>query len=109
MKIEVGDQVLLLLPDRDSQKKFMRKWQGLFKIRQKLGRVNYEVIIDSEGNTKVYHINLLKKWFSRTETVSSYSNTVEEDSNMELYERTDRQRPQINQELSEDQKGSLDD
>ena len=107
MKIEVGDQVLLLLPDRDSQKKFMRKWQGLFKIKQKLGRVNYEVIIDSEGNTKVYHINLLKKWFSRTETVSSYSNTVEEDSNVELYERTDRQRPQINQELSEDQKSQL--
>ena len=54
------------------------------KIKQKLRRVNYEVIIDSEGNTKVYHINLLKKWFSRTETVSSYANTVEEDANMEL-------------------------
>ena len=37
MKIEVGDQVLLLLPDRDSQKKFMRKWQGHLKIKQKLG------------------------------------------------------------------------
>ena len=37
MKIEVGDQVLLLLPDRDSQKKFMRKWQGPIKIKQKLG------------------------------------------------------------------------
>ena len=106
MKMEVEDQVLLLLPDRDSQKKFMRKWQGPFKIKQKLGRVNYEVIIDSEGNTKVYHINLLKKWFSGTDTVY-YSNTVEEDSNMELYERTDQQTPQINQELSEDQKSQL--
>ena len=107
MKIEVGDQVLLLLPDRDSQKKFMRKWQSPFKIKHKHGRVNYEVIIDSEGNTKVYHINLLKKWFSSTETVSSYANTVKEDANMEFYERSDQQRPQINQELSEDQKSQL--
>ena len=107
MKIEVGDQVLLLLSDRDSQKKFMRKWQGPFKIKQKLGQVNYEVIIDYEGNSKVYHINLLKKWFSRTETVSSYANTVEEDANMELYEQSDQQTPQINQELSEDQKSQL--
>ena len=28
VKIEVGDQLLLLLPDRDTQKKFTRKWQG---------------------------------------------------------------------------------
>ena len=85
----------------------MRKWQGPLKIKQKLGQVNYEVIIDSEGNTKVYHINLLKKWFSRTETVSSYANTVEEDANMELYKQSDQQTPQINQELSEDQKSQL--
>ena len=85
----------------------MRIWQSPFKIKQKLGRVNYEVIIDSEGNTKVYHINLLKKWFSRTETVSSYANTVEEDANMELYEQSDQQTTQINQELSEDQKHQL--
>ena len=51
MKIEVGDQVLLLLPDRDSQKKFMRKWQSPFKIKQKHGRVNYEVIIETPRYT----------------------------------------------------------
>ena len=42
-----------------------------FQNQTKLGQVNYEVIIDSKGNTKVYQINLLKKWFSHTETVSS--------------------------------------
>ena len=77
-------------------KKFMRKWQGPFKIKQKLGHVNYKVIIDFEGNTKVYHINLLKKWFSHTETFSNYANIVEEDANMELYEQSDQQTPQIN-------------
>ena len=107
MKIEVRDQVLLLLPDQDTQKKFTRKWQCPFKIKQKLGQVNYEVIIDSEGNTKVYHINLLKKWFPHTETFSSYANTIEEDANMKLYEQSDQQTPQINQELSGDQKSQL--
>ena len=63
----------------------MRIWQGPFKIKQKLGQVNYEVIIDSE----------------------SYANTVEEDANMELYEQSDQQTTQINQELSEDQKHQL--
>ena len=50
---------------------------------------------------------MLKKWFSHTETVSSYANTVKEDANMELYKRSDQQTPQINQELSEDQKSQL--
>ena len=36
MKIEVGDQVLFLLSDWDTQKKFMRKLQGPFKIKQNL-------------------------------------------------------------------------
>ena len=43
----------------------------------------------------------------RTETVSSYGNTVKEDANMELYEQSDQQTPQINQEPSEDQKSQL--
>ena len=36
MKIEIGDQVLLLLLDRDSQKKFMRTAKILSKLNKNL-------------------------------------------------------------------------
>ena len=44
MKLKAGDQVLLMLPD--STRKFHRKWQGPFKVKRSLGKVNYEIIMD---------------------------------------------------------------
>ena len=77
------------------------------KSIKNLDKLIKNVIIDSEGNTKVYYINLLKKWFSHTKTVSSYANTVEEDANMDFHKQSDQQTPKINQELNEDQKSQL--
>lgn len=61
--LRAGDKVLLLLPD--ITQKFYRKWQGPYVITRKLGSVNYEVQIGAQ--LKVYHINLLKKWYPRQE------------------------------------------
>ena len=35
-----GDQVLLLLPD--STQKFKAQWKGPYRIKKRIGRVNYE-------------------------------------------------------------------
>ena len=56
MQLKVSDEVLLLLPD--STQKFCRKWQGSFTVKQKLGQVNYKVVVNPDGQTKVFHINL---------------------------------------------------
>ena len=34
-------------------------------MKRQIGQVNYEIVINSQGHTKVFHINLLKKWHSR--------------------------------------------
>ena len=70
MKIEVGTKYYSYCWTGQS-KEVHEEVAMSFQNQTKLGQVNYEVIIDSEGNTKVYQINLLKKWFSHTETVSS--------------------------------------
>ena len=74
MKLKEGDQVLLLLPD--STEKFRAKWRGLYEVKKKLGKVNYEIMMPERGSSKVVHINLLKKWHQRE---SAYANVIEED------------------------------
>ena len=56
MQLKMSDEVLLLLPE--CTQKFSRKWQGPFTVKQKLGQVNYEVVVNPNGQTKVFHINL---------------------------------------------------
>ena len=67
-----GDQVLLLLPD--STQKFKAQWQGPYRIKKRIGSVNYELEIPERNMTKVFHCNLLKQWYPRTET--SYTSIV---------------------------------
>lgn len=56
-----GDQVLLLIPSSDV--KLMARWQGPFKERRRVGTVDYEIEMPRRREeTKVYHVNLLKKW-----------------------------------------------
>ena len=74
MQLEVGKQVL-----PDDARKFSRL-QGLYHIRCKLGRVNYEIEMPDKGHNQVFHVNLLKHW-------SSFVNIIEEDTNMILYKR----------------------
>lgn len=59
-----GDQVLLLLPT--SENRLVAKWQGPFKVRRKVGPVDYQIEIPSRQQPlQVFHINLLKKWHDR--------------------------------------------
>ena len=65
-KFNVGDEVLLLLPD--SRNKLLMAWMGPFKVLEKRNRVNY--LIDQNGTQKLYHVNILKRYFRRPDTVN---------------------------------------
>ncbi|KAJ8356682.1 hypothetical protein SKAU_G00194760 [Synaphobranchus kaupii] len=59
-----GDKVLVLVPT--SECKFLAKWNGPYEVIEKVGAVNYRVRQPGRRPpTKVYHINLLKKWVAR--------------------------------------------
>lgn len=56
-----GDKVLLLL--RTSENKLLAKWQGPFKVRRKVGSVDYEIEMPSRQQPlQIFHANMLKKW-----------------------------------------------
>ena len=74
IELKEGDQVLLLL--LDSTKKFRAKWRGICKVKKKLGKVNYEIMMCEKGSSKVVHINLLKRSHQRE---TAYANVIEED------------------------------
>ena len=61
--LEVGDEVLVLIPSKRSKLKL--EWEGPYKITNKITSVDYE--IETPGRKKekkVYHVNLLKKWYA---------------------------------------------
>ena len=56
-----GDRVLVLVPT--SECKFLAKWNGPYEVMEQMGPVNYRVRQPGRRHpTKVYHVNLLKKW-----------------------------------------------
>jgi transposase InsO family protein len=59
----VDDQVLVLLPT--DHNKLLMQWKGPFKVTEKVGLNDYAVEI--KGKRKVFHVNLLKKYWSKTE------------------------------------------
>ena len=60
-QFEVGDKVLLLLPtDRN---KLLLQWKGPFPVISKISAMDYR--IDLNGKPKVFHANLLKKYYER--------------------------------------------
>ncbi|XP_064469791.1 uncharacterized protein LOC135384523 [Ornithodoros turicata] len=62
-KLQVGDRALILLPtDRN---KLLMQWKGPFPIQSKKGEVDYAV--DLGHTTKVFHVNMLKRYEERKE------------------------------------------
>ncbi|XP_062594005.1 uncharacterized protein LOC134255486 [Saccostrea cucullata] len=59
---EVGQKVLVLLPTSTS--KLMAQWKGPYEVVKKVSPVDYKVRI-SKNKEPVYHVNMLKEWFSR--------------------------------------------
>ena len=70
-RLSKGDEVLIFLPT--SPKKLLMQWKGPYKVRDRLGLYTYS--IDINGQTKTYHINLLRK-FNRRDVIPSTSDVA---------------------------------
>ncbi|XP_071499059.1 uncharacterized protein [Diadema antillarum] len=64
-KLNVGDDVLILLPTEHN--KLLVKWRGPYKVAGV--KFDYDYVVDVDGVAKTYHINLLKRYYSRREEV----------------------------------------
>ena len=60
-QFNANDEVLVLLPD--SSNKLLMAWKGPFRVIERRNRVNY--LIDEKGAAKLYHANILKKYYRR--------------------------------------------
>ncbi|KAJ8020240.1 hypothetical protein HOLleu_39778 [Holothuria leucospilota] len=60
---KVGDEVLLLIPNEEN--KLLMQWKGPFPIVEKLNSMNYK--IDFGHRAKVFHANMLKRYYRRSE------------------------------------------
>ena len=63
----VGDEVLIMLPD--SSNKLLMAWQGPYKVLEKVNSVDY--VLDVGGKSKLFHVNLLKKYIRRAKVCLS--------------------------------------
>ena len=61
------EQVLVLLPT--SSNKLLAQWQGPYRVVKRLGKVNYVVDMhDRKKRKRVFHVNMLRKWYSPVST-----------------------------------------
>ena len=64
LRIEVGEEVLVFLPEGAGR--LDSRWQGPYKISRKIGDANYEIIMpDKRKSKRILHANLCKKWYNR--------------------------------------------
>ena len=59
--LEVGEQVLLLLPTENN--KLLMQWRGPYTIESRVGSNDYRIKMGSK--TKTYHLYMLKKYILR--------------------------------------------
>ncbi|XP_063955624.1 uncharacterized protein LOC135154209 [Lytechinus pictus] len=84
-EIEVDQQVLVLLPT--SNNKLIAKWQGPYRVIQKISDVNYAVEMgDKRKKHRVFHVNMLRPWRDRQDLVL-FADIVdsEEDEDLETF------------------------
>lgn len=65
-KFQSGEKVLILLPT--DHNKLLMQWKGPFEVSSVVGLNDYKVKV--KGKEKIYHANLLKKYFEREETTT---------------------------------------
>ncbi|XP_037804900.1 uncharacterized protein LOC119599235 [Penaeus monodon] len=80
--LDEGDQCLILLPT--STNKLLAQWSGPYIILKRVSDVNYIVGIGHEK--KLFHINMIKKYYPRSSPVSQPSCTTRQ-------QRGDNRRP----------------
>ena len=73
-RLDVDDQALILLPTDNN--KLIMQWKGPYKIVDRVGATDYKV--DYNGKVKVFHINMLKKYFCRDD--EKHTKKKEDDS-----------------------------
>ena len=66
-KFAPGDKVLVLLPT--DHNKLLMQWKGPFEVSAVMGLNDYRVRV--KGKERVYHANLLKKYFEREDSVGA--------------------------------------
>ena len=66
-KFVPGDKVLVLL--RTDHNKLLMQWKGPFEVIAVMGLNDYRVRV--KGKERVYHVNLLKKYFEREDSVGA--------------------------------------
>ena len=66
-KLKSGQRVSILLPTASN--KLYAEWKGPFEVVEQVSPVDY-VIQTGKRTKKVFHINMLKEWVSRSEDVS---------------------------------------
>ena len=71
-QFNVGDMVLLLLPSDNN--KLLMTWKGPYEITKKTSKVDY--VINIAGKEKLFHCNMLKKYFIRPNHLSSANHTL---------------------------------
>jgi len=108
-ELEPDEEVLVLLPT--STNKLLAQWQGPYRVLRRMGKVNYEVLMpDKKRKRKVFHINMLKKWFPPV--VSSFlaaETEVGDDELVPAWQHQGSGVPTISNELTKEQRGQLSD
>ena len=96
-RVGVGEQVLILLPADNN--KLLMQWGGPFNVESLVGANDYRIKMRSE--TKMYHLNLLKKYIVRKlkvevvhtsnkdDTTIAVAGVIYQDTNPELGEVPD--------------------
>lgn len=58
--LKANDGILIMVPDKVNIS--LSSWKGTFKDTKRCSTVNY--VVDVRGNHKIFHINMLKKYFT---------------------------------------------
>ena len=106
---QVGEQVLVLLPT--SSNKLLAQWHGPYPITKVISGVTYQVdMLDKRKRSRVFHVNMLRKWNSPT-PLSLWSEEGEEQMDGVLSWKGDgasQENPVVNEQLSDCQKAELE-
>ena len=84
-KFVPGDKVLVLLPTNHN--KLLMQWKGPFEVSAVVGLNDYRVRV--KGKERVYHANLLKKYFEREDPVSVGAVAVGTNANISKNEQVE--------------------
>ena len=81
--LNIGDQVLVMLPT--DYIKLLMQWKGPYEVIETVRSTDYRIRVGN--NTKIFHMNMLKKYVSRsTEEVVATAATLDppDDSSLEI-------------------------